>query len=290
MSIKTSAKWVDIKNPTPKDLERLQKEFRIHPIILEELRSPSARSRVELYKDYMYMIYYFPVYDEKEESSRRTELDFIITKNSVVTVRYEDITALEGIKIKNAGNSLNATYELIEHLLGYQERQLRHIGEKAEEIGRHIFKNQEKEVLKRVSRLKRDISEYRIVVNHQSPILKSLAGKGVKFWGENSLPYLNDLVGDHLKIVDQLDAYREAVSDFEDTNNQLMNLKINEVMITFTTLSFMTFPFMLLAAIFSMNTPGTPLSDTPGAFWMVFGAMAVSMVTLITYFKKRGWI
>ena len=86
--------------------------------------------------------------------------------------------------------------------------------------------------------------------------------KGKKFWGDSAEIYLNDLMGDQLKVVNQLEDYREAISDFEDTNNQLMNLKINSVMKTFTSLSFLTFPFMLIAALFSMNTRDTPLIDT----------------------------
>ena len=96
-------------------------------------------------------------------------------------------------------------------------------------------------------------------------------------------------MGDQLKVVNQLEDYREAIADFEDTNNQLMNLKINTVMKTFTSLSFLTFPFMLIAALFSMNTRGTPIIDSPYAFWIVFGIMIVGMITMAAYFKRKGW-
>ena len=42
----------------------LAKEYSLHPIIVDELRGPSARGRVEAYKNYLYFIYYFPVYDQ----------------------------------------------------------------------------------------------------------------------------------------------------------------------------------------------------------------------------------
>jgi magnesium transporter len=158
-----------------------------------------------------------------------------------------------------------------------------------EETGKELFKDNEKEVLKKISYLKRDISEYRVIVRHQGVILKSLAGRGTKFWGQDAIPYLDDLVGDHLKIVNQIEDYREAVADFEDTNNQLMNLKINSVMKTFTTLSFLTFPFMLVAALFSMNIKDTPIVGLPGAFWIIVGFMAVGMIALFAYFKNKGW-
>ena len=135
--------------------------------------------------------------------------------------------------------------------------------------------------------MKRDVSEYRIVIRLQEPILRSLAVKGEKFWDGDAEVYLNDLMGDQLKIVNQLEDYREAISDFEDTNNQLMNLKINSVMKTFTSLSFFTFPFMLLAALFSMNTRDTPIIGLPGAFWIVVGAMATAMILVTIDFNER---
>lgn len=288
--IHKSANWINIARPTEKDLAWLRKKFHVHPVIIDELRGPSARSRVEAYENYLYLIFYFPVYDPREETSRSVEIDFIITKDTVVTAHYEPIEALTGFKSAVADNSLKLLYGIIETFLNFQERQMQHVREKVEAIGSELFRDSEKEILKRISRLKRDVSEYRIIVRYQGVILRSLSDHGEKFWGKESRVYLNDLLGDHLKISDQLEASREAISDFEDTNNQLMSLKINDVMKTFTTLSFMTFPFMLLAAVFSMNTLDTPLIREPHGFWIVLGIMIAGMLGMFTYFKKRGWL
>jgi magnesium transporter len=286
----SGVQWVDVEKPSEKDLAWLGKEYRLHPIIVDELRGPSARGRVEAYKDYLYFIYYFPVYDLDDEASTRTEIDFIVTKNSVATVHYDGLgDAMSGFDIAQCDSSLAVTYQIIEHLVNFQERQLRHIREKVEAVGKEIFKDKEKEVLERITYLKRDVSEYRIVVRLQEPILRSLLAKGKKFWGDSAEIYLNDLMGDQLKVVNQLEDYREAIADFEDTNNQLMNLKINSVMKTFTSLSFLTFPFLLIAALFSMNTRGTPIINLPGAFWIVLGIMVVGMVVMTIYFKRKGW-
>ncbi len=288
VSMKKAAYWMDIVNPQQKHLDWLKREFNIHPVILEELKTPSARSRAEVHEGYVYFIYYFPEYDPVEETSIRTEIDFLVTRNHVVTVRYKAIESLRGVPEK-AENSIKLLYLIVESLLQFQERQLAHIQDKVEAIGRDLFKDKEKEILRRVARLKRDISEYRIIIRHQGTVLHSVASRVGSFGDSVDAPYLADLAGDHLKIVNQLDDYREAILDYEDTNNQNMNLKINAIMKTFTILSFLTFPFMLLAALFSMNTPGVPLSSTPGGFWIVLAAMAVAMVSLVAFFKKKGW-
>ncbi len=283
-------RWIDAERPTEKDIAWLGKEFGLHPIILDELKGPSARGRVEAYKDYLYFIYYFPLYDKEDEASVRTEIDFIVTKDTVVTVHYEPIRdAMDGFDLAGYDSSLTLMYKLIENLVSFQERQLRHIREKVEAVGREIFKDREREVLQQVTYLKRDVSEYRIIVRAQEPILRSLLIKGKKLWGAGAEIYLNDLMGDQLKVVNQIDDYREAISDFEDTNNQLMNLKINTAMKTFTSLSFLTFPFMLIAAIFSMDTRDTPIVGLPYGFWIIFGIIVTGMAFMAIYFKKKGW-
>ncbi len=283
-------RWINIEKPDSKDLAWLQKEFNIHPVILEELRVPSARARVDVHHNYLYFVYYFPLYDTKTQSSVRAEIDFVITKDSVVTVHYLPLKEpLGSFSAEQLESSLKLMHALVQHLMNFEERELRHIREKVEAVGRDIFSEKDREVLQRIMYLKRDVSEYRIAVRLQDPILRSLLTRGKKFWKEDAEIYLNDLLGDQLKITGELEDYREAIGDFERTINQLMNMKINSVMKTFTGLSFLTFPFVLIAALFGMNTKDTPIVNLPGAFWIISGTMAVAMVILIVYFKKKGW-
>ncbi len=46
--INKKLRWVQLKNPSGKTLETITKEFDIHPIIIDELRNPSDRSRAEM--------------------------------------------------------------------------------------------------------------------------------------------------------------------------------------------------------------------------------------------------
>ena len=172
-----------------------------------------ARARVESYKNYLYFIYYFPVYDATDATSVRSEIDFVVTKNAVVTVHYEPLDEVfkefkfgdgpagrGGASAAGADpkNSLELMHDIIQHLISFEERQLRHIREKVEAVSKEIFKGQETQVLERITHLKRDISEYRISVRLQEPILKSLLVKGVAFWGGGSDAevYLSDLIGE----------------------------------------------------------------------------------------------
>lgn len=291
--------WTDILYPTEEELKNIGEKFNIHPIIVEELKNPSNRSHIELYDNYLFLVYHFPIYNQLEQISERSEIDFIICNNEIITVRYEESEPVEEFKKALADSNFKSkamslpylfVYEFIEKILAYNQRQLNHIQEKAEKIASELFCGKEKEILKEISYLKRDLSEYRIIIRPQEYLFKSLIDNGISFWGDSCHIYLNDLLGDYLKLLNRLEDYRQAVIDFEDTNNQLINIKTGEVTKTFTILAFLTFPLMLLSSLFSMNVRDVPLVDLPGGFWIILGIMIAGMIGMLVYFKKKKWL
>lgn len=289
-------RWIDILRPADKDLAWLKNNFNLHPILIDELKGASVRAKVESFGGYLYLIYHFPVYDPAEKVSRKIEIDFIITKKEVITVRYDDVSAFSDFQKSLADpklakealrGTLDLTHRLIAHLIAFNERQLNHIREKVDAVSLQLFKDKERELLEQISYLKRDLSEYCLIAKPQQHLFNSLLESGVEFWGKSSRAYLADLLGDYLKLLHRLDSYREAVSDFEATNNQMMEVKTNEIMKTFTVLAFSTFPLMFIAALFTMRTQGIPLIDQPYGFWAVLALMGVVVIAMVLFFRLR---
>jgi magnesium transporter len=284
------ATWIDIQNPTKEDLAALKRKYNFHDVILKELEVPSVRSHVEIYDTYIYFVYNLPLYNPLEQSARRAEIDFIITADTVITGHYETLEPLVELHGFEAATPFDLLYAILNNLFRFEERQLQHIRAKLEVIGDSLFKEKEKQVLRETSFLKRDISEYRVIVRGSESILKSLSDRGPSIWGEGARVYLNELAGEHFKIVSQIEDYREALLDFEKTNSQLMYTKTTEVMKTLTSFSFLTFPFVLLATIFAMQVPGNPLATHPNAFWIVVGIIGFGITSLAIYFKRKNWL
>lgn len=295
-------RWIDITMPNQQDIRFLKSNFQIHPIILEELLGPSARSKVEVFNTYLYLVYFFPAYNKKERSSYQSEVDFVITKNEVITVHYEDFPPLdefrrqlenEHFREKVFDQTYHLAYYLLESFITYFEREQHHISEKIEEISQELFKNKEEELLKEISYVKRDIANYSIIVHLQESVLKSLASKTQSFWPEHGKAvqlFFDDLVGDQLRVLNQINNIREIVNGLEETNSQLLTSKTNNVMKTFTILAFFIYPLMLISAIFSMNAKDTPVIGAPGDFWIIIGIMMASIVAMLLYFKNKNWL
>lgn len=284
--------WIDILNPTKKDVDHLRAAYRFHPIILDELLMASAHSRVESYDDYLYMTYHLPIYDPAAKTSRRAEVDFLITRDTVITVHYEPLEPLEGLEESlNANEEFSArvlgkntavlTYHIVQTLINFSLRQLRHIENNIQSVSGDIFKSKERRLLERISYIKRDVLDYHIISRPQRILLDSLRRAGEKYWGKESDIYLNDLSGDNEKIQFRIENYLEIVESLEETNAQLLNAKMNRSMQTFTVLAFFTFPLVLYTSVFSIANRTTD-------FWLGFAIVAFVTIIIPLILLKRG--
>src|SRR3989344_26475 len=285
-TIKDTITWINIVNPTKEDTEFLKQQHNFHPIILDELLQFSARSRVESYDDYLYLTYHLPVYDPALKTSRRAEVDFLITRDTVITVSYEDLEPIDAfLGLVNADqnlrdralgkSSLLLTYYLIQSLLNFSLRQLRHIEENIRSVSLEIFRGQERKLLERISYIKRDLLDYHLISRPQKILLNSFLGSAAEFWGASARIYIDDLIGDDLKIQQQIENFLEVIQSHEETNAQLLNVKINRTMQVFTVLAFFTFPLVLFTSVYAID------NRTP-EFW--FGFLSVAALTILLSF------
>lgn len=299
--IKSKLTWIDVQSPTKKDVEFIRKQHRFHPIILDELLHTSARSRVEPYENYLFLTYHLPIYDKNIKSSRRAEVDFLITKDKIITVHYEDLEPLNNFwrRLNNdknfkdralGDNTGRLIYHLVEEILSFSQRQLRHIEESVTELTADLFQSKEAQLLQRISYLKRDILDYSIISEPQKILLESLKEVGWRFWGENMKIYLSDLAGDHLKIMQQLDNFKETVNALEQTNSQLLGAKTNAVMQRFTVLAFLTYPIVILTSLFNVKALDQFIENNPFVFGASFVLVLIVTILLLVLFRKKGWL
>ena len=295
--------WIDIFKPTKKDIKYLDENFHFHSLILKELRTPSIRAHIDHWQDYLYFVYHTPEFENQIETSQPKEIDFLITKNCLITVHYQKISTLAEIfkGCKNNAKSLNfymnngpgeLLYKILEELIQFSLRQLTHIGEKISRVEKAVFSDylSEVEKVKKISYIKRDILNFQLISRPHQKLLQSLFLEGNKFFGKSFKIYFSGLEEDHLKVSSSLQNYRDIIESLETTNSNLINIKINDIMKIFTILAFVTFPLTLISSIFGMNTTNTPIVGHSHDFWSIIIIMSSIAVLMFIYFRHKKWI
>lgn len=292
--------WLDFLNPDQKDISEIKKIHNFHPIILKELLQPSAYARAEVYDGYIFFSYHLPNYNKESKTSDKTEIDFLVTKDHVVTVHYQDLEflnecitqmsksdELKNLLIEESTGKL--VYYLIQKINLFCLRQLVHIEKNVDYVNKNIFANQEHIMLQEVSYIKRNILNYSLITKSQELALHSLKDVGLTFWGEPLKIYLANLVVDNFKINRQIENYRHTIESLEETNSQLLNSKTNTVMQRFTMLAFLTFPLALFTGIYNVPEVYLFLNNLLGGFWQSFFIMSVLTIATLVVFMNKNW-
>lgn len=295
--------WIDIIDPDKKDIEYLRKNFNFHPVVLKELVSLTLRPKVEHYDTYLYMVLHFPIYDPKEKTTLSVEVDFLITKDTLITVRYGKIQPLSDFWQKcqlekdylyfqnSPALLLNC---LLEDLNNFSLRQIDHITKKINDVERKVFKikgtKEESEIVEKILTIRKDILDFRRTIKPQGTTLKSLELRGVEFFGKKLRPYFTDIIGGHLRVWDLLENHKETIESLQAANDSWLSNRTNLVMKILTMFAVIVFPLTLLAAIFSMNTKYLPLVGTNYDFWIILGFMIIGTLSMLIIFKAKKWL
>lgn len=292
--------WISLVRPTEDDIKELHERFpQIHPLILEELSTPTIRPRVENYDHHLYMVLHFPKFVPGAEKSVSYEIDFILMADVLVTVQYDNITTLEDfwhesedevVSERYGKSPIHILYYLLRQFMITSMRELDQIQEVIDSLEEKVFSGREKEILEDISYIKRDILDFRRALKPQHLTLSSLVSQGTQLYGEKVRPFLSDLVGEYLKVWDLLETHKETIDALYETNNSLLTSRINEVMRVFTILTFINFIPTTIANIYSMNIKNIPLADWPRAFWAIIFIMVLTTALTYIILKWRKFV
>ena len=292
--------WVDIQDPTQVDVNYLKENFNFHPLILGELIPPGHRPKVEQYNNYLFMIFYYPVYSKENRETRPRELDIIVTKNVLITSHYRSILPLKNIfdncnikpGLRKKYMSWSAGFLLFSILSSIWKSymiKLDRINSKIEMIENRMFKGEERKMVREISVVKMDIINFWRIIEPQVEILNSLSKEGTIFFGEKFSPYFSDILGTAGQAWNSLKTFKETILALEDTNQSLLSTKTNEVIRVLTVFSVILLPLTLIASIWGMNV-NLPFSDSALGFGIILLIMLFSMFFLVFYFRKKRWM
>lgn len=293
--------WLDVESPTREEVAELVREFEIHPLIGEELLAPSARPKAEPHNGSLYLVLHFPAFEHHHGNDHRQEVDFIVGKKFMITVRYEEIDVLQKFSKEFEVNSILDRssvgdhagflfYLLVKRLYRSLSHELEHVETRLTEAEGRIFQGEEEKMVVALSHVHRVVLEFRQTLRGHEEILRSFEKAGSRFFGEEFAPYLDAIVGEFHRVGSALESHRETLFELRATNDSLLSAKASGVMRTLTAITFATFPPAFIAWLFSMRADHMPIIGANGDFWIIFGLMILSTLATFWFFAYKKWI
>lgn len=292
--------WIDLESPTHEEVRGLINEFSLDAFVAEELLFPSVKPRCEAHKDYLYVILHFPAIRHSHKV-REQEVDFIVGRDFIITARYDTVDPLHKFsKVFEVNSVLDKSnigehagfvfYYMLRKMYKSIEHELSYVHDALLSVERQLFKDMEREMVASLSHAGRDLLVLRQAIEPHRDVLHTLEFEAGRFFGDEFRPYLRGLTNSYFRVHNHLMRQTEALKELRETNNSLLSTKQGEIMKNLTIVSFITFPLALVAAVFGMNIPSTPIVSRPDGFWVIMAIMGCAAFMLFGYFKHKKWL
>ncbi len=281
--------WLDLESPTENEVRAVSEEIGIDESEAEELISPSFKHKIDFRTNHAYLVLHFPSFKEGRDGDAAYEVDFILTKDKVVTAHYGEISALEDFDPKSESEQ-DLFLEILGELIGDFEYKLSSVDHWVRDIEKKMFKGEEKEAVFTLSEASRHLTDFKKITSVYSDSFQELEAGGQKMFGPKFKKSLSLLKDRSEKISAKLSVLLEWTSDLRETNSSLLNINQNETMKALTMMALFTFPLSLIASIFNLQTSYRPFQGNPNDFFLILGIMLLVAIVMFIYFKYKKWL
>ncbi len=293
--------WVDLEKPTREEIRDIISMYGIDPVTGEELLLPSIQPRVEIFRDYLYVVLYFPASRHTNDNNPLQEIDFVIGKNYLLTVRYDTVDAVHKfgkefevdsiLEKSSLGSHAGFIFHsLVKKLYKSVQHELDFLSSALGEIEKNIFSGNEKEMVFELSKLSRELLHFKRSLAPHKEMLESFMLASPTFFGETFKAKAEDLLFAYERVLLGVSLRVELLNELRTTNDSILTTKQNQTLRLFSAISFITFPLALIVAILGLRAEGTPLVDHPNGFIIIGGGVAGIALLMFAYFEKKHWL
>ncbi|HVF12997.1 MAG TPA: magnesium/cobalt transporter CorA [Acidimicrobiales bacterium] len=281
--------WVDLVDPTEDDLARVQEEFSLHPLAMEDIRERHQRPKIETYPSHSFVVAY---------TGQRHELEMFVGVGWLVTVRPEewetgpvrDRFARVQVDKPTVGFLV---YVLLDEIVDGYFTATDEIEESLEQLEESIFSerlSQEEDIQETLFTVRRRLMEFRRVIVPLRDVVQALLRREADWVDDDTATHLQDVYDHVLRAVDVLDSQRELMGNAVDAHLAIISNQVNNVMKRMTSWGAILLGSTLVAGIYGMN-----FDHMPELHWILGYPFALGLMMTITicgyrYFKARRWL
>jgi magnesium transporter len=292
--------WLDLADPDADDIALLRDHLHLHELALEDLEKRKQRPKVDIYPGQHVLV----AYEVLEASGSRStfelgELHLILGSGYLVTVHWEPSPAIEQVRKRwrqvpdaVAKTPAGLLYAVLDTVADDYFPLLDRFSDKIDRLQDRIIAGGREAgppALRSVLQIKRQLLELRRVVAPLRDVANALLRRDMAVVEDPLAPYFQDLYDHLVRVLDNIDLYREMLAAALDANLSVTSNNLNVIVKRLTAFTVILMIPTLIAGIYGMNFHLMPeLSWTVG-YPLALGLMAVAMVGAYLFFKSHDW-
>ena len=292
-------KWIDIYGLTQiKVIEEIGRQFKLHPLVLEDILSPNQRPKLEDFGNYIFTVLKKLSWNQELEDFEYEQISLILGENYVISFQERDTNLFnpiyERIKVpKGKVRVMSADYlfyVLIDIIIDDYFVVIEKVGENIENIEDILIKNPEPQTLQNIYRLKRSSIELRKSIWPIREVINKLQREPSNLISDELQIYLRDIYEHIFRISDLLENYRDIIFGMLDMYLSSVSNRMNDIMKVLTIISTIFIPLSFLSGFYGMNFLNMPELAQPSAYPILIMIMVLIVLVMLYFFRRKKWI
>ncbi len=290
--------WVDCEAPDAAEIDAIADHFKVHALAREDLANGNQRPKLDDYGSQLFVVLFGAVECE-DASVGLAEVHCILGEDYLVTVSTQKLPAIEELDRQfDLRPELCATtpdmvfYRVCDSLVDSVRPLLDHIGRQIDDVEDAVLENPDRNTLRTIFGLKRDLLMLRRVTGPQRDLLQSLTSPRTERIGNDAQLFFRDVYDHTVRIAEEVDSFRDLVSSSLDAYLTSISNRLGEQTRRLTVVATIFLPLTFLTGFFGMNFAFLVQHiATPEAFFVGLAVMAVSvpsLVLVVTRLNRRA--
>jgi magnesium transporter len=278
-------------------IEELGQLYNIHPLVLEDVVNTQQRPKMEVYDDYVFIVFKMLDYDYATNEVKIEQISLILGPNYVLSFQENVGDVFETIRnrIRNTQSRIRKlgpdylVYALLDRVVDNYFIVMEKLGEQLEDFEDEAFNNPGSHIAERLNKLRRETIYIRKAVWPLREMVNHMTNDDIKPFQHANTIYFRDLYDHTVQVLDTIETYRDVLSGIMDVYLSNLSFKMNEVMKVLTIISTIFIPLTFIAGVYGMNFRVMPELEYEYGYYIIMAFMAVVAIAMIIYFRIKKW-
>jgi len=285
--------WVSAIAPGDEQIEVLRREFDLHPLAVEDVRKQGQRPKLDAYAAQHMIV----AYEAVEGDQGLSEIHLFIGSGWLLTVSWDSTPMVDAVRRRFAdGQGLTAVgmgellYLVLDAAVDSYFPGLDRLSDRIDSLEDRVLQGDaDRDSLREVLTIKRRLLDLRRVLTPMRDVANQLLRQDLDIVDSATVPYYQDLYDHLVRVIDQLDIYRDLLATVLDARLTVASNSLNAIMKRLTGFTVILMVPTLIAGIYGMNFDRMPELTWPFGYPFALGLMALAVVVAVTFFRRRDW-
>ena len=287
--------WLDMQAPDDDDYRLLSDTFKFHQLTIEDVKHQNQRPKLDGYDGYVFAVVFVIALDGEEVSFREHHL--YIAPDYLVSVHQEPEPSFDTLNERIAESpestcrkSSFLTYLVMDSLVDTTFAALERLDESVDKLQDEVLQDANNAQLALLQDMKHSAVEMRRVLGAQRDMFQRLVTLSLEADRETTA-YYRDVYDHIIRQYETVDSLRDLLTGAMDVYLSTVSNRLNMTVKALTVVASLFLPLTFLTGFFGMNF-GWLVSriGTLYAFMIGLSLMAISIITQLVFFRRRGWI